>query len=175
MIQKLTNELLCKRDAGRKKSYFDLNFITDKIEMPRKTIKRKYKKRLQSRKQKGRGFFTSPTEQTTPCTTDTSHLFKTAASIGEAASGCDEFAYRDEFLTPERKVLLDTLQSCPNMQSIHQQVKNAFIQSCEQKNRLNQSNLQRRAARVRKLKYGTTTVQKGSIQRQEGKRDLFEL
>jgi hypothetical protein len=143
--------------------------------MPRKTIKRKYKKRIQSRKQKGRGFFTSPTEQTTPCTTDTSQLFKAAASIGEAASGCDEFAYRDEFLTPERKALLDSLQTCPNMQSIHQQVKNAFVQSCEQKNRLNQSNLQRRAARMRKMKYGTNITRRANLTRQEGKRDLFEL
>lgn len=143
--------------------------------MPRKTIKRKYKKRLQSRKQKGRGFFTSPTEATTPCTADKSQLFKDAVTTGETASGCDEFAYRDEFLTPERKALLDTLQTCPNMQSIHQQVKNVFIQSCEQINRLNQYNLQRRATRVRKLKYGTNTVKKSGIQRQEGKRNLFGL
>lgn len=142
--------------------------------MPRKTIKRKYKKRLQSRKQKGRGFFTSSVEQT-PCTTDTSQLFKDAVTAGESAYGCDEFAYRDEFLTPERKALLDALQTCSNMQSIHQQVKNAFIQSCEQKNRLNQSNIQRRATRVHKLKYGTNTVQKSGIQRQEGKRNLFGL
>ena len=141
--------------------------------MTRKTLKRKHKRRLQSRKQKGGGFFTSRTK-TVPCTADTSQLFKDAASAGEMALGCDDFAYRDEFLTPERKSLLDTLQSCPDMQSIHQQVKNAFTQSCEQKSRLNQANLQRRAARVRKM-YGTNTVQKGSIQRQEGKRNLFGL
>jgi hypothetical protein len=61
------------------------------------------------------------------------------------------------------------------MQSIHQQVKNAFVQSCEQKNRLNQSNLQRRAARVRKMKYGTNITRRANLTRQEGKRDLFEL
>ena len=142
--------------------------------MSPKTLKRKHRRRVYTRKQKGRGFFTSRTN-TQPCTADTTQIFKDARTAGETVSGCDEFAYRDEFLTPERKVLLDTLQSCPNMQSIHQQVKNAFVQSCEQKNRLNQSNLQRRAARVRKMKYGTNITRRANLTRQEGKRDLFEL
>ncbi len=142
--------------------------------MPRKTIKRKHRRRVYTRKQRGRGFFTSRTN-TQPCTADATQIFKDARTAGETAFGCDEFAYRDEFLTPERKALLDSLQACPNMQSIHQQVKNAFVQSCEQKNRLNQSNLQRRAARVRKLKYGTNITRRVNLTRQEGKRNLFEL
>jgi hypothetical protein len=144
------------------------------IGMSPKTLKRKHRRRVYTRKQRGRGFFTSRTN-TQPCTADTTQIFKDARTAGETVSGCDEFAYRDEFLTPERKALLDSLQMCPNRETIHQQVKNAFVQSCEQKSIENASKLKARAARVRKMKYGTNITRRANLTRQEGKRNLFTL
>jgi hypothetical protein len=138
--------------------------------MARKT-KRRTLKRKQKRTQKGRGLFTP--SKPNPCTIDTTQLFKDAKSAGESVLGCYDLEYEETFLTPERRMLLDTLRTCPAMQNIDTQLKHAFMQSCEQKESTNAAKLQARAARVRKMKYGTNTTRRANLVRQEGKRNLF--